>query len=685
MNKKYLDLKRAYSLIFLCMIFAVSVLYYGYTALQMSSIVFYPGDESRFLAFAKSMHFYGNLQENFRLAEYDDVLYSLILSVAYFFYTPEHILNIFRIIGVILMCSACFPAYFLAEKMEVGNVWKINGGLFFAVLSVMIPEMTYTAYLLEEVLMYPLMLWMFYYAYAEFSSEKTLCKTNVKLIILLFAIYITKTYGLVFMAAYCMVKFLYGVKKNRKASYSAIFSGGIFLGLVGILKLVLFMINGMQGGYSHYADQAFSIFPFTFQVFVGIIRGFLFYSGYFIFFSGIIPFLVLCSRIRKTDLKDTIWCIFLLASIFFAILEVVVVIHYSENGRDLVLSRFHYRYLFYFFLPLMLIFVKYKYVLKSAIAIGILAFEATVILVFFTPVQSTGQGICDGIMCYLLKYGNRYPGFSDICCVLFLVVLFGIFVLISREQNMKLYHYGLGTIITVTVVSMPLARAVPIQNTEKDYYEDYIKIADYVNESEGNVLCVATDRGIADPILRHGAYTAKDYRILVLDENTSEFTITENNTIVLLMGDYLYGLQGNITPIDIGTQKINLYLADSGLININKNVYNITFYEYGFLENGYDNEGIRHIGKGGISYGPYIELSAGEYTVEITGDNLLQANYFCYCGSENYSLTEVMQTENKVIFRFCLPDDVNNFEMSVRNMSEEEITLNKILISESIL
>lgn len=682
MNKKIFEIKQNYSFIVVCVLFLLSILYYGSMALQMSSIVFYPGDEIRFLALAKSLHYHGNLQVYFKIVGYDDILYSLILSVAYFFYSPEHIVDIFRLIGVVLMCSTVFPVYLLAKKMEIGRIWKLDGAVSLAVLSVLIPEMTYTAYLLEEVLLYPLFMWMLYFVYLEFSAEEDVCKFNVRLVVIFFLMYTTKTFAIVFVAAYCMVKFIYGIKKNKKAAFNAVSSGCLFLALVILLKLILWLMNGMQVGDSHYTAQVLTIFPFTFQVLVGIVRGLLFYGGYFLLFSGTVPFLVLCSRLKNAQRKDILWGVYLLTSILLTLLEVVVVIHYSENGTDLRLSRFHYRYLFYFFIPLMIFFVKYKGVLKNAVVYGVLAFELIVTVLFFVPVNAAGQGICDGIMCFILKLGNRYPGFSDTCCAIILLSLACTIVMIHMGKEKVLFGCGMALIVGATIISMPLARTIPLDNSEDKYYEDYIKIASYVNTNAGKVLCVVTDRGIADPILRHAAYTTKDFKILFVEEEIPEFTIEEDNTVVLIMGDYIHELTGSLEPIDMGTQSIKLYLADRGLVRVDESTYNITFYDYGFLIDGYDEGGLRYLNKNGISFGPYIKLPAGEYMVEITGDNLLNADFLCYSGSAGYPLTESIRTENKVILNFILTDTADNFEFSVRNTQEEIIVLENILISD---
>jgi len=55
-----------------------------------------------------------------------------------------------------------------------------------------------------------------------------------------------------------------------------------------------------------------------------------------------------------------------------------------------------------------------------------------------------------------------------------------------------------------------------------------------------------------------------------------------------------------------------------------------TFYFAGdiWLNQGHDDKGIRILSKNGVSYGPYISMTTGVYRIEITGDNLKQAEIY---------------------------------------------------------
>ncbi len=664
------------------LIFAIAFIFYGVVALKMGNIVFYPGDESRFLALAKSLHFSGNISEHYMIKNYDDVFYPFLLSLGYFFYTPEHILDIFRCIGVILMTSAVFPTYFLARKMEIGKIFNINGAVVVTVLSVLIPEMTYTAYLMEEVLLYPLFMWMLYLVYLEFEDREKISRINIPVIILFFLSYTAKTFAVVFAGVYFLTVFIFGIKnRDKKIILKSIFSGCIFLLLVVILKGILFMMNGMQIGYSHYDSQALAIFPITFQVIIGLIRGLLFYFGWFILFTGIVPVLVLCSNFKHFEKKDVLWAANLLGLIIFTIFEIVMIIHYSEEGTAVEVSRFHYRYLFYFFIPMLMLLIKYKDIGNKKIAYSIAVFEIIVLSAFFVTVNENGQGICDGIMCLFFKRLNEYQGGTDTLYTILLIMLAGIILLLIYNKNDKIINVSVSIILALILIIIPLSLKIPIENsayTEK-YIDDYIRVANYINENSDKVLCVSAG-DYSDPVLRAPVYNTEDFLEFFLTDETDVIEIDSDKTLILLSGSFPYGLEGTAEEIELGTENIRVYMAQKGILSINKDEYNIDFSSYGFLTNGYDEAGKRYLLQDGISYGPYIDLTSGTYQIEVHGQNLKASNMFSYSENVLFEQTIREATDKKVVMELNILQNVSNFEFSVRNYGGTEVVIDNIKI-----
>ena len=95
----------------------------------------------------------------------------------------------------------------------------------------------------------------------------------------------------------------------------------------------------------------------------------------------------------------------------------------------------------------------------------------------------------------------------------------------------------------------------------------------------------------------------------------------------------------------------------------------------------------REIMDGGVSFGPYINVPAGQNCkVEITGKHLKEAKISAYSFAENTVLEPDYElvTDNKIIF-FVRPDiDLTEFEVSVENASDDDFTDPIILDSETV-
>lgn len=662
-------------------IFMLAVLFYSFTAFKMGNIVFYPSDESRFLELAKSLHFSGNVSAQYMIKNYDDILYPLLLSIGYFWYHPETILEIFRCIGVILMTSVVFHTFFLAKRMKIGNIFHMDGAVFITILSVLIPEMTYTSYLSAEVLLYPLFMWLLYCIYIEFSEEQKISKFNCLSVFLLFLAYMTKTFAIIFAAVYCMVLLLYGMmQRNKKIMIKAVASGSVFLFLVALLKAALFVINGMEYGTSHY-DSVISIFPFDFQVFIGLVRGLLFYFGWFMLFTGIVPLLTICCNLKIFAKKDLLWSLYLLGCIIFSILEIVVIIHYAEEGVAPEVSRFHYRYLFYFFIPMLLVMMKYKRIADKKTAYFMAGFEIIALNTFFAMTNKNGQGICDGILCYFSRKTNVYQGGTDTLYAVLLILLIIIIIAIASNKDDRIIQITFAGMAVMFLSILPFSVRLPIENSSKTeiYIQDYINMAEYVNENGQNVYCVFTG-DMDDPILRAAAYHKKDFKEADVNENVKGIEIHNDDTVICVSDNFPYELEGNMEEISADTQRIRIYEADKGTVSVNRNAYNINFTSYGFLSDGYDEAGKRYLLENGISYGPYIDLPSGKYQVEVAGENLLESQMLSYSGDELFPQEVVSASEKQMIWEIELQNDVSAFEFSVRNDNQEPVVLDYIHI-----
>ena len=81
------------------------------------------------------------------------------------------------------------------------------------------------------------------------------------------------------------------------------------------------------------------------------------------------------------------------------------------------------------------------------------------------------------------------------------------------------------------------------------------------------------------------------------------------------------------------------------------------------------------ITQGGISYGPYISLEAGEYLVTFAGENFDKAVFDIYSNSEGEYLSyeEIERTGNSIVVKMILSETVNNLEFRIYNVNESGV------------
>lgn len=102
------------------------------------------------------------------------------------------------------------------------------------------------------------------------------------------------------------------------------------------------------------------------------------------------------------------------------------------------------------------------------------------------------------------------------------------------------------------------------------------------------------------------------------------------------------------------------------------------------LTGGYDEDGVRHLEPGGISYGPYAYAPAGDYRVVIRGENLVGNTFHSYAdgGAIPYELLRFQESPTEVTFEIRLPEGVSDLEVEIRNTNpgQTELLLTELRI-----
>ncbi len=225
--------KRDKSVLFwLFFIFCTSVLVRFYLAARFGGINDFP-DESVYWGYSKNI-FQGKHLSFRGILAYDiDFLYPLIISVAHFMGDFEGRYHVMLLINAVISSSVVFPVYLLSKSIL--NDKKL---CFMAVLaSILVPEMFYSAKIIQENLYYPYVMWMFCLFYLLVLPRKySLRRTALFTIFLCGSIYI-KAAGACLIASYLLFYFIQLIfcKKGREKI--------ICLGIIAESVCIYFIID----------------------------------------------------------------------------------------------------------------------------------------------------------------------------------------------------------------------------------------------------------------------------------------------------------------------------------------------------------------------------------------------------------------------------------------------------------
>lgn len=304
-------------------------------------------DESLYYQFAESLaqgrglKLYG-LESNFQ-----KVLYSFILIPAFLFESRDIQQHIITFINSFVISSAIFPAYclarlFLKEKRHI---------LIILFLSLLYPELAYSASFMSENLFLPLSLWLFYF-YALFIQKDDFQPPFALFLgAFSFLVYLCKEIALFFPLA-LLLFYLPKLSKNKIKNLALIF--GVFLMLHFAIQF-LFFSDG-SNFYAAEVENQKEISTLTF-----FIAGFLMALYFLIlailasgFFPALLP-LVFYKNLHSNIQKALVFLIII--CIETAIVVSFKVYMAEDFPRDHIPPRALLRYLIFAWIPFLCFFI----------------------------------------------------------------------------------------------------------------------------------------------------------------------------------------------------------------------------------------------------------------------------------------------------------------------------------------
>lgn len=548
-------------LLYLCM-----VIVYGMIAMIFTSTVHVEVDEEIYIALAKSFHYNGRFEYGNQLLNYSCVLYSMLISLAYYFYSPTTILFSMRLIGVIVMCSAVFPVYLLAKDILKDEKKAFSVSLFLSFM----PYMFDSAYIMQEVLAYPLFMWTLYFLTKAYTRES---KSN-RIFIVLAAIasvlcVFTKTYMFFIPITLNLCVGYYILKKITVKEYlvKTIVYDGIYIGSFIGMNIGVLAVNEFQKGSNHYTSQISNLFPIGIDTFISGAVVCAIYLSLLIINTGILPLSIILEKWFREKNKSWIGN-FIIISLFFLVVEIVFMIVLTEEGTGTLPHKFLFRYFQIFVPPVLILFTKYQKESKLFNSFKSVVYFETVLciaLVYFLCIQGkTRQAIIDGHLFLFLENVSKYIfPYADVIAVLILMLV--IAMIYFRNKKEKECLQIIGKVVTAGIVLFWCVQVIqlPYYNNVvaggKQIQADSIKIAEYLNdESYEYVYYVYKDENEETSYIRNFyGYIRQPYQII--HESNVREEILQNSQVAFISGDRQLEGRG-LKKADLGNEVLFLYV-----------------------------------------------------------------------------------------------------------------------------
>lgn len=309
---------------------------------------------------SKSVYYHlGSLFRNDML-NYNEMLYSVVISVSHFFGNTE--MQYFIAVGInsILMSSVVFPVYAMSESF-LGSRYQ---AVILSFVSIMLPEMAYTAKIIQENLYYPMTIWFFYLFIFLILRNPYRKRNMVFLGSYVFAVSLCKQMALnIFtgVVLYYLLQFLFFDKENRKKCAVCLLW---FTAVFGSLKMLYGVLFNLANGLATESSS---------EVTIGVILGNLLdpylisqliypavtYLLLSVMFSGLFTVILPLSLVKELSVKERN-LLLIIGTIFTSTVMVICLRIIPAENLDVVKIRFHFRYLFYLVVPLLILFLSMK-------------------------------------------------------------------------------------------------------------------------------------------------------------------------------------------------------------------------------------------------------------------------------------------------------------------------------------
>ena len=415
--------------------------------------VFY--DELLHWNLSKSVFYHmGSLFRNDMLS-YKEILYSVVLSVSHYFGNTE--MQYFVAVGInsVLMSSVVFPVYAMSKKFLGNNFYA----LILSLVSILLPEMAYTAKIIQENLFYPLAIWFFFLFIVIILENQYKRRNMVLLGIYVFIISLCKQMALNIAAGlilYYVLQFFFFDKVNRKKCFFCLlWFMAVFFGLKFAYGIWFDYAYGLKDVSASEATIGVILMnlldPYLLSQLIYPAVTYLLLS---ILYMGVFPVLLPLALFKELKEKERNLLI-LIGAIFLSTVMVICLRIIPTENLDQLTIRFHFRYLFYLTVPILILLFS----IKDRIAmetwkirtVAILALIYILLLNYIKLLPEDGSKI-DCVGANYIKYLFASDMMqSTLYILIFAAICFGFYLLYQKKAKLLISLILIGFLISGVV------------------------------------------------------------------------------------------------------------------------------------------------------------------------------------------------------------------------------------------
>ena len=524
----------------LTIIFVIMVVGYGVFVSLFSSPIHVGVDEELYISMARTFHYEGKFMMGGELLNYNCVLYSMLISLAYYFYSPERIMLIIRLIGVISMCSSVYPVGLLAYRVLKDK----RKAVFITVVLSMMPYMFDVAYAMQEVLSYPLFCWLILLLYELYDKDSGINKIACILIITILSVFLVYTKTYLFCVPIINVVSIKRVIKDRNKVLETVkimmmYDVMYIIGFVSVY-IGIYAINGFQTGSNHYSSQISGLFPITISTILCGISCCVVYLGFFVVCTGLVPFIAVCSKQDNCEEQDRELIDFHVLGVLILVVEIVFMIIITEMGLNPLPGKFLFRY-FQVFVPGIMILALKRSDEKYDGRKIILWCEIPLVICLIYFLFENGishNAIIDGHIFLLIENISRYiiPHFNVIITgvAILSVPVTGWIFMKGRNQIRiicGLLTVAISVLFIIQWIQLPYYTNVIAKGSE--IQQDSISIAHYLNDNNiENVYYIQQEE--ENTYLRNFYGAIKQNYIVCNSETIKEYVDTNKKNVYIV-------------------------------------------------------------------------------------------------------------------------------------------------------